>query len=320
MFTKLLISLTLGMWWMQACVPAVEVAAPADAASSVAPSPSPAPADTDTAATQPTTNPPVPVAPPAEPEVVIPADVSPAVPQPQLPVEVNNLLDQLEQSAADLQAFTADIQYEKEDVILGRRELRTGDLIYHQDRQSNEKSFAILFDTAIIAGRRQKDPKHYVFNGRWLAEIDPANKQFIKREIVPPGRQLDPLKLGEGPFPLPIGQPKAEVLARFDVTVAEMPRDGLLKDLQNVQGISLVPKAGTREAREYSKVDLFYDRTTLLPVGIITVDIGSERKVVRFNNVQRNPALKPEQLARLDIAEPNPREWRIDVRPWVERD
>ena len=239
------------------------------------------------------------------------------MPHPEIPAEVNSLLDRLENSAPDLNSFTAQVQYEKQDVLLGRKELRSGDLIYHQDPQTKEKSFAILFDSTIIDRVRRSEPKHHIFNGRWLAEVDHKNKQFIKREIVPPGKQLDPLKLGEGPFPLPIGQPKAEVLARFDVTAAPKPDEGLLKDLQNVEGLSLKPKPGTQEAQDYSKVDLYYDRETLLPVGIRTEETNGDIKTVKLLNVKRNPELTPEQLARLDIAEPDPREWRIDVRPWT---
>lgn len=256
-------------------------------------------------------------APPQDGQPVIPQDVPAGAPTPQIPAAVNDLLDRLETSAADLRSFTADIRYEKEDPLLGRKEQRLGKLIYHHDPESKEKSFAILFDAAIINGVQRGEAKHYIFNGRWLAEIDHANRQFIKREIVPPGKQLDPLKLGEGPFPLPIGQPKAEVLARFDVTVADVPSEGLLKDLKNVDGVSLTPKPGTREADDFTKVELFYDRETLLPVGIHTREVNDDHKTVRLMNVQRNPQLSADQRAKLDIKEPDPRTWRIDVRPWA---
>lgn len=231
---------------------------------------------------------------------------------------VNALLDKLEKNAADLQAFTAKIAYEKEDAVLGRNELRTGELIYRLDPKTGEKSFAALFDSTIINGTKRNSPMHYIFNGRWLAEIDQQKKQFIKREIVPPGKQLDPLKLGEGPFPLPIGQPKSEVLARFDVTMMELPKEGLLKDLKDVDGLLLVPKAGTKEARDFARVGLFYDRKTLLPVGINAIEKNNDRKTIRLSDVQRNPSLTEDDLQKLNIQEPDARQWHIDVRPWQE--
>lgn len=254
----------------------------------------------------------------APPTAPAPAAATQTAPSPQVSPQINDLLDRLERSAADLSGFTADIAYEKEDATLGRRELRTGTLIYRLDQTAGDKSFAVLFDSTIIGRSKRDEPRHYIFNGRWLAEIDHVNKVFIKREIVPPGKHLDPLKLGEGPFPLPIGQPKSEVLARFDVTAADLPKEGMLKVFkpEDVEALLLVPKPGAKEAQEFAKVELFYDKATLLPVGIKTVEANGDRKIVRLTNLQRNPVFSPEQLAKLNIQEPDPREWRIDVRPW----
>lgn len=229
----------------------------------------------------------------------------------------HELLAELEASAADLQAFTADVNYIHEENLLGRREIRSGEIIYRVDPVDRSKSFAILFNRLIVGDRAQSQQKHYIFAGRWLAEVDHANRQFISREIVPPGRDFDPLKLGEGPIPLPIGQPKDEVLARFDVTLIEQPpQDGPLRGLDNVDGIRLVPKQGTAEARDYQHVDLYYDRTTRLPVGIETLETNDDRKIVRLLNVQHNPQLTDEQLQQLSIEVPDAQEWAIDVRPW----
>jgi hypothetical protein len=233
---------------------------------------------------------------------------------------VDSLLDQLERSVPDLNSFTAALTYDKQDELLGRNERRAGQLVYRLDPRTKRKSFALVFDTVMIGDRRRREDKRYVFDGRWLVEISTADKQFIKREIVAPGKELDPLKLGEGPFPLPIGQPKKEVLSRFDASAATLPANGLLKDLQNVQGLLLVPKPGTAEAEEFTTVELFYDKATLLPVGIIAVEKAGDRKIIRLSDIKRNPALDEAALAQLNIEEPDPREWRIDVRPWTGRE
>ena len=303
MFMKMMIPMV--MWLIAACGPANSDATASQASPPTAPEPA-------------TPQQPPQVPPDNGGQPVIPQDVPADAPKPQIPDAVNDLLDRLEKSAPDLKSFTADIRYEKEDPLLGRKELRAGKLIYHHDPQSKEKSFAILFDAAIINGVERGEAKHYVFNGRWLAEIDHTNRQFIKREIVPPGKQLDPLKLGEGPFPLPIGQAKAEVLSRFDVTVANVPTEGLLKDLDDVDGVSLTPKPGTREAEDFTKVELFYDRQTLLPVGMHTAEVNGDRKTVRLLDVKRNSPLNADQMGKLDIKEPDARTWRIDVRPWAD--
>lgn len=252
-----------------------------------------------------------------------PRDQEPAAAeQPQEPAKaaadlrINDLLDRLERSAEQLTSFTADVVYEKEDAILGRKEVRIGSVIYRADAQADRKEFAILLEYQITGNVRRNDPKHYVFNGRWLAEINHAAKEFIKREVVPPGRKLDPLKLGEGPFPLPVGQPKAEVLSRFDVSEAPKPEAGLLKDLSEVEAVRLTPKPGTAEAKEYERIDLYYASDTLLPAGIDMVAENGDRKTIRLRNAVLNPQLDEDATKKLDITEPDPREWRISVQPW----
>lgn len=233
---------------------------------------------------------------------------------------VHEILDRLEASAADLESFTGTIYYETYDDLLDRREIRLGEIIYRiaqaEESARDITSFAVLFDTLIIGQRRSDRQKHYVFHGRWLAEVDHENRQFIKRELVPPGRQLDPLKLGEGPIPLPIGQPKDQVLARFDVSLHELPEDGPLARLENVDGLLLIPRENTPEADEYSRVELYYDRETNLPVGINAIEINDNRKTVRLSSVKRNPELTDEQIQQLSVEEPDPRRWSIDVRPF----
>jgi len=233
---------------------------------------------------------------------------------------VHQLLDRVESSAANLESFTASVYYETYDDLLDRREIRLGKLIYRitrpDDAERDITSFAVLFDSLIIGARRSNRMKHYIFHDRWLAEVDHEARQFIKRELVPPGRQLDPLKLGEGPIPLPIGQPKDEVLARFEVTLIERPDDGPLAKLDNVDGLLLIPREGTPEADEYRRVELFYDQETNLPVGINAIELNGNRKTVRLSDVKRNPDLTDEQLQHLSIEEPDPRRWSIDVRPY----
>lgn len=253
------------------------------------------------------------LAPPAPPPAQ--ADITP---------EINALLDHVQNSADDLTSFTGKIIYEKEDAVLGRKEIRTGEIIYRLEPKADKKkrqSFAVVFDSLIVNNVKRKYEKHYIFSDRWLAEVDHENKQFIKRELVRPGDELDPLKLGEGPFPLPIGQQKAEVLARFDVTPLEVPKDGRLKDLQNVHGLLLTPKAGTPEAKEFTQVELFYDQATNLPIGINAIEKNGDRKTVRLSDVQRNVMLDEAQLKKLSVETPDPGAgWDVDVRAWKTTD
>ena len=235
------------------------------------------------------------------------------------------LLDRIAAADKDLQAITANIRKTKEEKVLRRKEIHLGRLIYLVDRPEPEsetliRKFAILFDKRYhgSGSRLREDVRddHFVFDGRWFADINHAEKQFIKTEIAPPGEHRDPLKLGEGPFPLPIGQDSAEVLARFVVTDAAIPEEGPLSTLprENVQGLHLVPKPNTAIAEDHASFDIYYDLTLNLPIGVAIVNTNGNREWVTLTNVKRNPELTAEDQERLSIETPSDPSWRIDIR------
>jgi hypothetical protein len=116
---------------------------------------------------------------------------------------------------------------------------------------------------------------------------------------------------------MPIGQRKAEVLARFTVTEHEIPQDiPLLGSLKNVAALKLVPKDGTPMAKDTAAVELFYDRTSLAPVGVVIREKNGNRTVARINKSVVNGEVKAEDRALLEIPELDPKEWALDVRPW----
>ena len=228
---------------------------------------------------------------------------------------VDELLVRLERSDEDLRDFQAQIGYFKWDNVLERLERRYGEIIY-QVRADGSKRFAILLERLIVGNRARQQRRHYVFDGSWLVEINHDAKHFIKRQIVPPGQTFDPLKLGEGPFPLPVGQPKEEVLARFHVELLAEPDNDLLKEQladREVEGLRLVPKPKTPEAENVQSVELFFDADTLLPVGISLIETNGDRKTVILRDLRRNAGVDESKLS---IEEPDPRQWQIDVRPW----
>jgi hypothetical protein len=209
-------------------------------------------------------------------------------------------------------------------------EYRTGTVLYQVEKKAEpsggavDKRFAIIFTELRRAdGRADLDAQqHYVFAEGWLADIDHGRKQFIKRQIVPPGKSFDPLQLGQGPFPLPVGQPKAEVLARYDASLIAAPDEKspdqlqrVLKEYPEVIGLRLVPRTKS-EADDTVLIDVYYDRATLLPVGVNLVDDVGNRKTVRLSKAVRNGGLTDEEKAKLSIANPDPKAWRIDIRPW----
>ncbi len=251
---------------------------------------------------------------------------APAAPRQESIENADDLLTRLETAVTDLRNFKADVLYETFDPVVGSSEYRTGRILYDvsNDGEMQDKRFAILFDTLIAGGRRENNfSEHYVFSGGWLAEVDAQRKNFVRRRIVPPGRNFDPLKLGEGPFPLPVGQPREEVLARYDAEIlAEMPKDApdqlrrIQKDFPDAVGLALTPRPESPEAEDVDRVEVFYDRATLLPVGVNMVYKTQERKTVRLSALQRNMGFSETDQAALVITDPDPKAWHIEIREW----
>lgn len=276
-------------------------------------------------ASAPAAAPPAAPQPPAQDAQVLPPDAPPPIAP-----EVDALLTKLEHAADDLQAFTADVLLVKYDPVMNRPEHTRGSVIYQVQAPADElaaprKRFSIRFDTLQEGSRRQAINQQFIFDGAWLVEIDADRRQFFKRQIVAEGETFDPLKLGEGPFPLPLGQPKADVLARFEVQLLGPPEELPLRGLENVEGVRLVPKPGSKEADEFQHVDVYYDRDLRLPVGIETVSArqldpadptSRERRSVRLSKLQRNPQLTPEQLQALTTDVKPPEGWVVEVTPW----
>ena len=256
--------------------------------------------------------------PPATAPAPVPIDGDP-VPAPAEAADdpAADLLTVIEESGRTLAGFTAAIYYETEDALLGQKVIRQGSILFRRDPDTGNKSFAILFDFTIVNRRKDRHPKHIIFRDGWLVEIDHENRQFVKRQVVAPGEDIDPLRLGEGPIPLPIDQTRESVLSRFVVSLIDLPEDGPLARLRggaDVDGLHLVPKAGAPVAKDFASVDLFFDRETRLPAGVTVIKPNGDRKTARLTDLRRNPPFDAEDLAKLDIAEPRGEGWRIDVR------
>ena len=235
---------------------------------------------------------------------------------PPTPSDAVTLLDRLETAAEGLRDFSADITYILWDSMLERREIRGGEVVYDVRPDGGARRFAILVTSVSIDNRKNNQNKRYIFDGSWFVEIDYDNRMFTKRQIVAPGERFDPLKLGEGPFPLPVGQRREEVLARFEASLLEGTQHKVLAKFlagKPVEGLKLVPRPSTPQADEIVDVEIFYDAATLLPLGIVLTETNGDRKTVMLRHLKRNQGIDESKLS---IEEPDPKDWQIDVRPW----
>ncbi len=232
------------------------------------------------------------------------------------------MLSALEKAGDTIRSLRANVIYDRVDAVSENRERRTGQIVLTQDSQQlKSRTLAIMFDQFIDAsGHASPQTQRFVFHGGWLFEFDDARHQLIARELVAPGEQLDPLRIGEGPVPIPIGQKKDEVLRRFEVQLAPLPEQPLLKRLVNIQGLVMRPKLNAGVDPELAEIDVWYDLGTLMPVAVAATTKGGDQKILLLTKLELNKELDVTAKALLATDPPMTTDkdtaWRRDVRPY----
>lgn len=234
-----------------------------------------------------------------------PVKLGDAMPATLPPVDV--VLDRVESADKDLTGLSATIRYIKKPAAIegGGIQIRYGTILYQITPDLAGKpvrKFNITFDQIYFDGKlREKDKQSYIFDGQYLIELRHLEQQFTRKHIVGPNQQKDPLRIGEGPFPIPVGQRKADLLNRFDVAVVSplenAPDNSKLRDVLGLcTQVKLVPKAGTEQAKAFSEIRLWYRLTDMLPIFAQTINVDGSTAEVFLVDLKKNPEIKPENF------------------------
>lgn len=237
------------------------------------------------------------------------------------------LLEALEDADRDLTTLIADLRYVREFAIAGDEQTRLGTL-YFQSMPPDEsgvrdRRFAVDFTTLVVGPRIEDVNERYVFDGQWLLELDEKVKHFNLRQVVPPGEKFDPLRIGEGPFPIPIGQRREDILKRFTAALVSAD-DGLYEDeaglIEFTKGMSqirLEPREGYEDEIEFTEVRLWYQRNEdgrLLPRMARTTNLAGDESTVILTNIKVNEAAQL-PAGKLDTTPPE-KGWDGQVIEW----
>ena len=256
---------------------------------------------------------PVPSVPPSAPAAPAPA---PAPAPAARFADADALLTAVERTSDSLRDFRANITLETTDDVTGDTERRLGQLVFVQEEgKPATRRFAVVFEKFIDgSGRMDERPVRYIYADGWLTEADFKQRTLVRRQLARAGEQYDPLKPGEGPVPLPIGQRRADVLARFDASLATAPDSTLLlKSARAMVGVRLKPKPGMAD-RDLVEASVWYDAQSLVPVGV-EAQRKSGRTVVSLRDATMNGGIDAAQQALLSLAEKVTTGWRVDERP-----
>jgi hypothetical protein len=213
-----------------------------------------------------------------------------AASQPALAPEIDRILTRLEERQVhDLRANVAwrqeYVSDTEEDWITKRGE------IWYQKADPVAR-FMIHFKEKLTGTRRDQLDERHLFDGCWYIETDSRTKTVQRREVRRPDDPGDPYKVGEGVFPLPFGQKKADILREFEVQ--QVPLED--KDPQGTDHLRLLPRQGTRTGQSYKQLDFWIDRegaTAGLPIKVRVAKIDGTGKLnshimVTFSAAQLN--------------------------------
>jgi len=258
-------------------------------------------------ADEPTEAPSVP-APPAEvaepdPPGTPDATDAPASDEPEPNAEVEAVLDQIEAAAGELETLKARLRYDRIQGLLGDEQRRFGEFRY---AAGSPAKFDAHFNKLMVDGKARRIDLRYTFDGVWLGERNGQDKTFVRRQLVPEDEAGRPMELGQSPFVLPLDARKADILARFNVALAE-PAD---TDPDGSIHLILTPRDGQRLAQ--TRIDLWYDAKTMLPMRISSIDDSENQSVIDLMKVQTNKKLDEDTF---DTTPPRGGGWSVQIEP-----
>ena len=178
--------------------------------------------------------------------------------QPALDPAIDRILTRLEARTVD--DLHARITWERRYDVAAEDEtdVKIGELWYK--RLTPISKFKVAFSRKVVANRRIPLDEQYLFDGLWFIELNAQARTVIRREVRRENDPVNPYKLGEGPFPLPFGQKKEDILAEFTVTLAPPAKD----DPADTDQLRLVPRAGTQTEKRFSDLRFGIVRTGAL--------------------------------------------------------
>lgn len=185
---------------------------------------------------------------------------------PKLDPRVDQILTRLEQREVhDLRAKVKwELTYAIEEDEDSDRKFGT---IWYRESQPVAQ-FKVHFDRKIVGSTSRKLNEEHLFDGRWYVELHAQTKTVTRREIRREGETTNPYKLGEGAFPLPFGQKKADILAEFEVKLVPEKKG----DPPGTDHLELTPRPNTQTGRTYKRLDFWVARTgeqAGLPVKVV---------------------------------------------------
>lgn len=262
----------------------------------------------------------------------LPAATEPAQTQttdPEAPfASASDLLTALAAQDILTESITGNIRFIVINALQNDRQTRYGKLAIQKQADSDQRNYAVSFNTLIIDDRQESIAEHYIFDGRWFIERLPEEKQFNKRELVPMGQTLDPMELmRDAPFWVSLGHDQERLLASYDAELlpttdslianADFPELAFFAELPHVSNtvqLKLTPKPGSGFEDDWEWVRIWIDPETLHPSLYIKSEWTGDLQIVDLFSVKANTDIPASVF---DTTTPDARSgWRVQISEW----
>src|SRR5688572_10467098 len=163
---------------------------------------------------------------------------------------VDDVLDALDRRGDELKDFTANVSLSDIDTSVGNETKMSGNMWMQRVGQDDAR-LRVLFDRKQVNDQQAKgERQEFMLAGGMLTERNYVDRKEIRRQVLQPGQKMNLLKLGEGPFPLPLGQGKADVHKMFEVKKVAPAND----DPAGTVHVQLTPKPASQFADRFATI------------------------------------------------------------------
>jgi outer membrane lipoprotein-sorting protein len=199
---------------------------------------------------------------------------------------VASILDRLEAKGKAIKGVKCRVIYRYVTIEpIESAQTKEGDLWYARG-EPNAK-FSVHFQKLIADGIEKPTGEYFAFDGQWLTERNDRSRTIVRREMVRPGEHIDLFEIGKGPFPLPFGQKRADILKNFKVSLEKFT----LGDPLKTDHLHCVPLPNSALADRYSRVEMYIERSLDLPIRIVTERLSDGNRIeADFKDIDTNDA------------------------------
>jgi len=259
--------------------------------------------------------------PPSEPDAVADGPKRCGTPSIAATDDPMDVVDRIDRHGRDLRTFSSRIRMDNYDDLADETERRFGRVWLETSPRTAgsepDRHAAVVFERTVEgSGRSRERVEHFVYRDGVLHDYDHETKLLVRRRLARSVDDPDPLRLGSGSIPIPVGQRKKDLLEAFEIAVAPDAPTNLVPAGVERRGVRLVPRSGTRLAAEgkIAHIDYWVSPNDGGPISIRVTESDGDRVAVRFFDPRTNPELDAEGRRWLDPPPVDPAEWRIEVR------